>query len=101
MAQRLFSRRTRSYFWGYFFVFPSLLTFLIFSFYPMIDSVVLSFQKLSLSGRTWVGFDNYVRLIANPAFAKMLTNTFLFALLIVPPGVILSLMMAALIFRVP
>jgi multiple sugar transport system permease protein len=101
MTQRLFNRRTRGIFWGYFFIFPSLLTFLIFSFYPMLDSIILSFQKLSLSGREWVGLDNYQRLIEQPQFFKMLTNTFLFALLIVPPGVLLSFVMAALIFRLP
>ncbi len=101
MQQPLVSRRTRGVLWGYFFVAPSLLTFLVFSLYPMLDSIVLSFQRLSLSGREWVGLENYQRLIDQPAFFKMLTNTFLFALLIVPPGVLLSLVMAALIFRLP
>src|SRR5690606_34562895 len=101
MAQRLFSRRTTKNLWGYFFIAPSLVTFVIFSLYPMLDSIVLSFQKLTLQGRTWVGLENYHRLIYVPAFFKMLNNTFLFALLIVPPGVLLALIMAALIFRLP
>jgi multiple sugar transport system permease protein len=101
MAQKLINRRTRGYLWGYFFILPSLLTFLIFSLYPMFDSIILSFQRLSLQGRTWVGLENYQRLIDEPAFFKMLTNTFLFALLIVPPGVALALTMSALIYRLP
>jgi multiple sugar transport system permease protein len=101
MAQKLMNRRTRGYLWGYFFILPSLLTFLIFSLYPMIDSIILSFQRLSLQGRTWIGLENYQRLLDEPAFFKMLTNTFLFALLIVPPGVALALTMSALIFRLP
>jgi multiple sugar transport system permease protein len=101
MARTLFTRRTRSQLWGYFFVLPSLLTFLLFSFYPMLDSIVLSFQKLSLQGRTWVGLENYEKLLNEAAFGKMLTNTFLFALWIVPIGVLLSLVMSALIFRLP
>lgn len=101
MTRTLMNRRTRGYLWGYFFVLPSLLTFLIFSLYPMLDSIILSFQRLSLQGRSWVGLENYQRLLDEPAFFKMLTNTFLFALLIVPPGVVLALTMSALIFRLP
>jgi multiple sugar transport system permease protein len=101
MARQLINRRTRGYLWGYFFIAPSLLTFLLFSLYPMIDSIVLSFQKLTLQGRSWVGLENYAKLFDEPAFYKMLTNTFLFAAWIVPIGVAISLTMAALIFRLP
>lgn len=101
MARQLINRRTRGYLWGYFFIAPSLLTFLVFSLYPMIDSIVLSFQKLTLQGRSWVGLENYAKLFDEPAFYKMLTNTFLFAAWIVPIGVAISLTMAALIFRLP
>jgi len=88
-------------FWGYFFVMPSLLAFLIFSLYPMIDSIILSFQRLKLTGREWVGLQNYDRLLNEPAFFKILWNTLLYALLIVPPGVFLALVISALIFRLP
>jgi multiple sugar transport system permease protein len=101
MTRTLISRRTRGHLWGYFFILPSLLTFLLFSFYPMIDSIVLSFQKLTLQGRSFVGVENYEKLLGEPAFGKMLMNTFLFALWIVPFGVLLSLVMSALIFRLP
>ncbi len=101
MARRLLSRRSRGIFWGYFFVFPSLLMFLIFSLYPMLDSIILSFQRLKLTGREWIGLENYARLLDESAFFTILTNTFLFALWIVPIGVLLSLTMAALIFRLP
>ncbi|MBX3015970.1 MAG: sugar ABC transporter permease [Caldilineaceae bacterium] len=100
-ARPLISRQTRGILWGYFFIAPSFLAFLLFSLYPMFDSIILSFQKLSLTGRTWVGLDNYTKLFNEPAFLKMLTNTFVYALWIVPPGVALSLVMAALIYRLP
>jgi multiple sugar transport system permease protein len=101
MTRRLLGRQATSAFWGYFFIMPSLLAFLIFSVYPMVDSIVLSFQRLRLTGREWVGLENYERLLNEPAFLKILTNTFLYALLIVPPGVFLSLILATLIFRLP
>lgn len=101
MARRLVGRQTQSALWGYFFVLPSLLMFLIFSLYPMIDSIVLSFQRLRLTGREWVGLQNYARLLDETAFFTILFNTFLYAVLIVPAGLLLSLTMAALIFRLP
>ena len=101
MARQLLGRRTKSVLWGYFFVLPSLLMFLIFSLYPMVDSIVLSFQRLRLTGREWVGLQNYARLLDETAFFTILTNTFLYALLIVPIGVLLALAMSVLIFRLP
>lgn len=101
MARQLINRRTKGAFWGYFFVMPSLLTFLIFSLYPMLNSIVLSFQRLRLTGREWVGLRNYASLLGETAFFTILNNTLLYALLIVPGGVLLSLVMAALIFRMP
>ena len=81
MARRLVGRQTQSALWGYFFVLPSLLMFLIFSLYPMIDSIVLSFQRLRLTGREWVGLQNYARLLDETAFFTILFNTFLYAIL--------------------
>jgi len=97
----MISRRAKGALWGYFFVLPSLLTFLIFSLYPMMDSVILSFQRLRLTGREWVGLRNYASLLGETAFFTILNNTLLYALLIVPGGVVLALIMAALIFRMP
>ncbi len=101
MARRPLGRQTKSALWGYFFVLPSLLMFLIFSLYPMVDSIILSFQRLRLTGREWVGLQNYARLLDETAFFTILFNTLLYALLIVPVGVFLALTMAALIFRLP
>ncbi|MEZ4863247.1 MAG: sugar ABC transporter permease [Caldilineaceae bacterium] len=101
MTRQLLGRRTRSVLWGYFFIFPSLFMFLLFSLYPMVDSIVLSFQRLKLTGREWVGLQNYARLLDETAFFTILTNTFLYALLIVPIGVLLALTMSVLIFRLP
>lgn len=101
MARQRLGRRTKGVLWGYFFVFPSLLMFLIFSLYPMVDSIVLSFQRLRLTGREWVGLQNYARLLDETAFFTILTNTFLYAVLIVPVGVFLALTMSVLIYRLP
>lgn len=97
----LIRRSWRSSLWGYFFIFPSLLMFLIFSLYPMYDSVRLSFQQLTLRGRSWVGLENYRALLEDAAFRGAMTNTLMYAVFIVPFGVVLSLALSMLIFRLP
>jgi multiple sugar transport system permease protein len=101
VRKRIIRQSTRSSLWGYFFIFPSLLMFLIFSLYPMFDTIKLSFQKFALTGRTWVGLDNYRNLYNDPYFFTILKNTMMFALLIVPIGVVLSLTLSTLIYRLP
>jgi multiple sugar transport system permease protein len=99
-ARRL-SVGARSALWGYFFIAPSLLFFLVFSVYPMVDSIILSFQRFSLQGRDWIGLENYRTLTADPVFYTVLKNTMLYALAIVPVGVVLALVLSALIIRLP
>ncbi|MEZ4497203.1 MAG: sugar ABC transporter permease [Thermomicrobiales bacterium] len=98
---RFIPKRVRDWFWGYFFILPSFAMFLVFSLYPMYDSVRLSFERLTLRGRTWVGLDNYRYLWDSDYFRQSMINTFLYALWIVPFGVFLSLLLALLIFRLP
>lgn len=97
----LISRKVRSWGWGLFFVLPSLTMFLVFSLYPMFDSVRLSFQEYSLKGREWVGLENYRSLFGDPYFRTILTNTLAYALWIVPFGLVLSLTLSTLIYRLP
>ncbi len=97
----LLSMGARSSLWGYFFIAPSLLMFLIFSLYPMVDSIVLSFHRFSLTGREWLGLSNYQSLLSEPTFYLVLKNTLLYVVAIVPFGVVLSLVLATLIYRLP
>jgi multiple sugar transport system permease protein len=75
--------------------------FLLFSIYPMFDTIKLSFQSFSLMGREWIGFDNYRELLDDPDFIKVLRNTLMFAVALVPIGVVISLILSMLIFRLP
>ncbi len=97
----LIPRSLRAWAWGYFFILPSLAMFLIFSLYPMIDTVVLSFQKYSLKGRSWIGLENYQDLMHDPHFMQILKNTLVYTIAIVPVGLFISLTIATLIYRLP
>jgi len=84
--------------WGYVFIAPWLVGFLIFTAGPMLASLYLSFCKYDLHTLTWVGTRNYqVLLTRDPLFAKSLTNTALYVLFSVPIGLTGSLLIALLL----
>ncbi|SET62086.1 carbohydrate ABC transporter permease [Lacrimispora sphenoides] len=58
----------------YVFVSPFILIFLMFFAYPMINTVVMSFQKISGGKTSFVGVKNYQTLL-NPVFIKCLKNS--------------------------
>lgn len=64
----------------YVFVLPFVLTFLIFFAYPIVDTIVMSFQKVSGGGNEWVRLKNYQTLL-NPVFYKALKNSILYMIL--------------------
>src|SRR5690625_2275700 len=61
----------------YVFIFPFLLIFFGFYLYPVVNTVVMSFQEI-LPGQTkFIGFQNYKDLM-NPTFYQALYNTTLY-----------------------
>lgn len=63
--------------------------------YPLVIGINTSFHRADLFGaREWVGFDNYLRLLADPIFHQSIVNTALLALLIVGPLTVLTLGLA-------
>lgn len=83
---------------AYAFLGPSLILFACFFFYPMIKSVYLSFHTTDFTGRVtgYSGLDNFRYLVHNDQFVQGLRTTVYFALLTVPTGILLALILAAL-----
>ena len=62
--------------WGYFFVAPFVIVFCIFSVYPVLRTLYLSFTDLKVVGTpNWIWFDNYKRVITDKFFWRTLWNT--------------------------
>ena len=59
----------------YVFVAPFIITFLVFFTYPLITTVLMSFQEITGSGTTWIGFKNYQDLFANKNFYTAVQNS--------------------------
>lgn len=86
--------------WGFLFISPWLLGFLIFTAGPMLASLFLSFCKYDLHTLEWVGTKNYEVLLTRDSgglFWKSLSNTAIYVLFAVPLGLTGSLLLALLL----
>lgn len=84
----------------YLFLLPGLGMVLTFSLWPFLNTIILSFTDAQiLRGGTFVGFDNYVRALEDPAFWTALLNSVLYTAVVVPALVILPLALAVLVER--
>lgn len=77
----------------YVFVLPFILTFLVFFVYPVIDTVMMSFQKVSGSGNTFVGLNNYKTLM-NPIFFKAVKNSVFYTIVTLALMIPIPMMLA-------
>lgn len=85
-------------FWGFLFVCPWLIGFLVFTAGPMLTSLYLSMTKYDLARMEYVGGENYRRLLfKDELFWKALWNTVLYAIITVPLGILGSLAIALLL----
>ena len=96
---RLSKRRRQEAFWFYLFVSPWIIGFLVFLLGPMISSLYFSLTDWdTFTPPKWVGLDNYKRLLTDdPIFWKALWNTFYYAAVSVPLGLVLGLWFANLL----
>ena len=79
---------------------PSVVLIGLFGLIPVVWAFVLSFEQNDLtSPGTWVGLDNYQKLLHDPQFANSVRNTILYTAVFVPVSVIGALLVAAALNR--
>lgn len=78
----------------YIFIAPVVIFFLVFTVYPIIYSLWLSFQESAGGSYVFSGFDNYIRLFHDALFYKALGNTFIILVIQVPIQLSLALLLA-------
>lgn len=86
--------------WGYFFVSPWIIGFLVFTAGPLVTSVVLSFTQYNvLQEARWVGWKNFRDVAVNDQalLVKAFTNAFYMAGIGVPLGLVTGLSIALLL----
>ena len=81
------------------YLLPFLLGILVFTLYPMVRVVIMSFQeryKLTGSFTPW-GFGNYAYVIGNKYFLQALGNTFTYVIFVVPVSTAIAVLLAYLL----
>lgn len=77
-------KNTRNNLWGYFFMAPFIIMFVVFFVYPIFEAIRLSLYDYTLTKQKWIGLQNYISLFKSDTFLKSLKNTFAFVLICVP-----------------
>ncbi|MDR2808150.1 MAG: sugar ABC transporter permease [Spirochaetaceae bacterium] len=79
MKQQKFGREAQLNRWGYFFVSPFIVVFLIFTLWPTAYTIMLSFTDLRglRSDFEFIGLQNFSKLVADPYFWGAIQNTFI------------------------
>jgi multiple sugar transport system permease protein len=97
--RKLSSRSKKEAFYFWLFISPWLIGFVGFLLGPMIASVYISLTEWdSFTPPQWVGLDNYAKaLTEDPIFWKALGNTFYYALVSVPLGLVIGVWLANLL----
>ena len=82
---------------GWAFLLPASILIFVFCYYPMVQALILSFQKGTGSAVQPAGFANYARILKDATFQQCLFNTIFYFVIQVPIMLILALILAQLL----
>ena len=99
VSRRPSKRKLQEWRQGYLFLTPALVVLGIFIGIAAVFVVYLSFHKVNLftDSYTFVGLDNYTRLLTDSMALKALTNTLSFSVVVVPCQTIIALIIATVL----
>ncbi len=85
--------------WGYIFLIPFIVVYLVFSIVPLVSTIYYSFFENFMSGLTqigpnFVGFENYAKLLTEGDMFTYLGNTLLLWIMCFIPQIVISLLLA-------
>ena len=83
--------------WGYLFLLPWLFMFCVFSLYPLIYGIAVSFTDYNLSGMHFNGLENYKKILDNYAFWRSLAGTARYAVIVIPLQTFIPLWVASVL----
>jgi len=84
--------------WGWALIAPTAVGLIVLNIIPVIQTFIMSFQSVSTFGEsTWIGLENYIRMMGDPEFWQSLSNTVVYGLVQVPITVVLSVIAAVLV----
>ena len=69
MKQKLTQAEKREQRWAYLMIAPTILGLLVLNYYPLLDTIRLSFSKTQTFGKsTFNGIENYITMFSTPEF---------------------------------
>ena len=81
---------------------PACLIYGLFTVYPVLRGLYFSFTRYGgVKAATWVGVDNYIEMLGDPKVQNALTNTVMFAVVVVVAQNSLALTLASMLYRAP
>jgi multiple sugar transport system permease protein len=98
VKEKMTVRQKREMIWGWAFILPTILGLIILNFYPVINTIYQSFCKTGDfgAGNTFVGLLNYKNVFAASETWQSLWNTVKYAIIEVPFGVVIAMLLAVL-----
>lgn len=88
----------KDYGWCYFFIAVPVIIFCIFTIYPLISALVMSFQEYNVMQSKWIGLQNYQSALKNPIFWKAMKNTLVYTAATVPVNILIAFILSVLIY---
>lgn len=82
---------------GWSFIALATVLICLFYFYPMVQALIMSMQSGTGTHLTFVGLDNYARLLQDPTFLTTVKNTVIYLIIQVPIMIILALFISVLL----
>ncbi|MDD3278697.1 MAG: sugar ABC transporter permease [Lachnospiraceae bacterium] len=91
-------RKRTTYLYGYLFIAPTVIGVMVLNLWSVIQSFYYSFNEVKgFAAPKFIGLANYARLFGDAEIWRSIGNTFLYSLITVPLGVLLSLVVAVLL----
>lgn len=81
------------------FLLPALVILCIFNILPLIRTFIMAFQKGTLINMSFSGLENFQIVLTDPKFHLAIKNTAMYGFLVVPIGLIISMLIAVIIYN--
>lgn len=95
---KITKRKLKTWGYAYAFIAPTLLGVLILNLWGVVQSIYYSFHEVKgFAAPKFIGIENYIRLFQDTEVWISLKNVFIYALITVPIGVAISLLLAVLL----
>lgn len=83
--------------WGYAFILIPIISFIIFTLYPVVQAAIVSFQSYKPLKTEFIGLTNYIHTLKDGLFFKSLWNTFVYTAVTVPVSILLAFTISILL----